>query len=257
MAGVTFWSVVFPLSARQYMSLHWYRKALTLIWLTSCLISIPYWIGNGHYSDFKNYRWSLNTANFAPKYGLATNIIVTVVILLVYPFCVWKLLKRRSISHHPENNLILTRSYITLITLFAISSVIFVLYWIPIYTCELFEKSVPYYGIWKETMRGILINYSIFVYCLIHKGIRLSVVSFIRGKNNCNRKSTAPPISSIRLPNFPLDHDIFPFNSWLFCCHYYLTVLSDCAGWQLFLSSLSTYLLYFELNIIIKLLYML
>lgn len=112
MAGVTFWSVVFPLSARQYMPLHWYRKALTLIWLTSCLISIPYWIGNGHYSDFKNYRWSLNTANFAPKYGLATNIIVTVVILLVYQFCVWKLLKRRSISHHRENNLILTRSYI-------------------------------------------------------------------------------------------------------------------------------------------------
>lgn len=216
MAGIMFWSIIFPLSARQHTSVHWYRKALTIVWLTSCLASFPYWIGNGVYPDGKSYKWTMNT-NYVPKYGFVSNVAVTVVILLVYPLCIFKIFKNNLNRHNSETSLVhksvFSKHNRTLLILFIISSVIYVLYWVLIYTCELYGVKVPYYGLWKETMRGILTSYSPFLYCFIHKKIRLSVVSLICCQNNSKRTSSRVIISAIPLGTYRLENHIFPFNS--------------------------------------------
>lgn len=188
MAGVMFCSILFPFSARRFMSLGWYHKALILTWVISCFVSLPYWIGRGHYVDPANYRWGMNVRNFTPIYGLSVNFTVTAIILFVYPLCFFKIIQsnghRQELQCGRGSSGSVTCSVITnrerlLLLLFTLNSVIFILYWIPIYLCEFFDLTVPYYSLWKETMRGILISYTPFAYCIIHKGIREAIVNLI------------------------------------------------------------------------------
>lgn len=209
MAGTKFWAIVSPLSARSVMSVSWYKKAMCITWIASCLASMPFWITRCMYFDPVNYKWAsrTETRQITSVYGATVNVLVTLIILTTYPVCFYKLMrhnhywKSSADSDNSTCSSTANRNQITsrerkLLYLFALNAVIFMLYWIPIYLFELFKIPIPFYGLLKESIRGIQTAYNPIAYWILNKNIRIAMNSLFCCKdmkldNNLRTLSTS------------------------------------------------------------------
>lgn len=192
MAFTRFYSIMFPLKARGLMGLHWYKKTINIIWITSIIFCIPLWVGKSNCFDPTTYHWIFNDVSlkWVTIYGAIFNISVTLVILTAYPICFLKLIKvgniwndqgsvnrRQSVSlqnSHKERNFLY---------LFCINGIIFVLYWLPAYLVGLWNVDIPNVALLEEFMRCIEVSYNPFLYFCINSNIRCAVKNLCCHKN--------------------------------------------------------------------------
>lgn len=202
MATTKFTAIMFPLSARRIMSRSWYRKAIFVTWVCCIISSLPFWICKSIYFDPVNYKWATiaATRNVTSIYGSIINLTVTVIILTTYPVCFYKLFKSNAFwnsnqidgASHVQNRQSINYRERSLLYIFALNSVIFLLYWIPIYLFELWKLQMPYYGFFKETIRGIQIAYNPIVYYILNRHIRSAINNFV-----CCQTDTVTKVFSI------------------------------------------------------------
>lgn len=194
MALTRFYSIMFPIGARLTMTLSWYKKMLALTWLISIFICTPLWIGKCFYFDPCSYRFRFNTRtkSWHSIYTFAYNLLVTLLIITTYPTCfcmlrrknyLWKIGSYSGMQSIPGSS---TRSFHSkakekcIFYLFFMNSVIFILYWLPIYLFEMWQISFPNYGLIKEIIRGIQISYNPYAYYWVNKSIRRATNKLLR-----------------------------------------------------------------------------
>lgn len=204
MAATRFYVIVYPFSARRVMSRLWYTKSAFITWFVSAIVCIPYWTCACLYFDPARCKWSwrTDTRYWTSKYGAIINSLVTIVILCTYPVCFYKLIRNKNIRNQklspnrkndaPHRPFVFHREQ-TLLYLFAFNSLVYMLFWIPIYLFELWRVSITYnYGLYQETMRSILISYYPIAYCIFNRNIRLAV-------NNLFKRRKSSTDSQIRV----------------------------------------------------------
>lgn len=54
-------------------------------------------------------------------------------------------------------------------------AVTYMLFTIPIYMFELFRVQIPYYGVFKESVKGVLTSYTPIMYSVLNKNIRHAI----------------------------------------------------------------------------------
>lgn len=192
MALTKFFSILFPLKARTIMHLQWYKKTTVITWILSIIISVPLWFQKSFYFDSCTYHWAFNeeTLLFTSCYGIFINVTVTVIIVITYPLCFFKICKSTSTWNNISSgcrrqslNLQTSRTESKILCLFVLNSFIFVLYWLPVYLFELWNVHIPNYALFQECMRGILISYNPVVYVLLNSNIRRAVKNCITCKS--------------------------------------------------------------------------
>lgn len=199
MALTKFYCVAFPMNARRIMCLSWYKKVIGLVWIFGITLSIPMVILQKFVFDRCTYSWILKdgSSSFTWIYGLIINSVVTLVIIIVYPYCFWKIRKtsvhwerRLSSGRYCQSNTV--NSERKILFLFFIDACVFVFCWSPFYLFQFLDFSNSIKRILHKFFRCAQLAYSPFLYVCFNSHIRRGVMVLFRIRSeNPSRPSSS------------------------------------------------------------------
>lgn len=185
MAFTRFYSIMFPLRARSLMHISWYKTCMWIIWTSSIVLSIPLWVGKSQCFEPCSYHWkfNVNSQKWVLIYGAIFNLGASIVIIVVYPICFYKMIKTSilwngtgpSASRRQSVSLQNSHREMKVLILFFVNGIIFILYWLPVYLVNLWHIQIPNIALFEEIMRCIEVSYNPFLYVSINPHIRCAV----------------------------------------------------------------------------------